>query len=1106
MLETPRPSSAVVSDITPYPFARALSLNRVMGNGNNPAWTPGKTTIERNPQGHDVGGAVAMHQPARNPGIIFFREKLTQAMKPKKLTALMIGWLTLAVAPIHIARAADNNSASQVGTGTLTGTITNSATGRTLEGAQVMIVGSSRGAVTDITGTYQFDNLPSGNVVLSVSYTGLKTIEVPVEVTSERRIRQDVGLTSDIYTLSKFVVSGEREGNAQAITLQRLSTGVKSIVSADAFGGLAGNPADLAIRLPGVEGESVGGDFRYIRIRGMSQNLSTISQDGNRIADAASAGSSREFQFQTVGSDSVERIEVVKSPTPDMDGDSIGGNVNLVSKSAFDSSGERRIAASAGVIWRPFDAHDTHAVPSYSFSYSEVFAKKIAVAVNLGYRIHEVLYSNNNFGREQLASGTAGPAYIYSVNPSDQTFSRTREGAGIKLDYKLSDSTRFYANFTYNKHLEHGLFGGNTFAATWQTNQVVATRDATGALTGTGGIVPGYTDQVTDVRPVAASTLTLASSEAYKEGETQTLQVGAKQRFSGLEIDYDAYQSKSKSNYANNATMSITMAGIGFRVSRADTYNPTVTQTGGPDATNLDNYGTNLYTKARMAGRDQYEGGAVNLKKQFASVVPSYVKLGFRLRDQTRELRNTAYRTSYVGPDGVSGLNPATGRNDDNLAQFGVVGQKWPDDKALGGYPNNLPFLAKPTEGKNTLFVEKLLAQSPQNFRQQIANDVSNELNGNQSFEEQINGYYVMGGVDLGKLTIMGGVRMETTKTEGTGALQVVTPEERARRAAYDAANGAPTSDPRYDAEVRRRNLEEFGRRQTATGEYQTVFPGLHFKYSLTPRLVARLSYATNIGRPAIGQLIPRTTANIENQTLTTSNPSLKPQSADNFDATVEYYFEPSGVVSAGVFLKEMKNFIYTQGGILVPTGADNGFGGDYAGYLMTTQRNGGAAKVKGLELSYSQQFTFLPGIWNGLGAFANMTRMEAEGNYGNGNQLGTGTAALTPTPKIAGFNPFIANFGVSYIKNKVSVRFQYNMRDRYLVTYNANESRQVYLTARNTLDIKTVYHFSRRFDVYLDVVNALHESDRQAEFNGGRPQTIGYMTRQILCGVNARF
>jgi hypothetical protein len=64
---------------------------------------------------------------------------------------------------------------------------------------------------------------------------------------------------------------------------------------------------------------------------------------------------------------------------------------------------------------------------------------------------------------------------------------------------------------------------------------------------------------------------------------------------------------------------------------------------------------------------------------------------------------------------------------------------------------------------------------------------------------------------------------------------------------------------------------------------------------------------------------------------------------------------------------------------------------------------------------------------------------------------------------------------------------------------------RQIYLTERNTLDVKTVYHFTRRFDVYLDVVNLLNESDRQAEFNGGRPQTIGYMTRQMRSELTAR-
>ncbi|MEY4939734.1 MAG: hypothetical protein RIQ93_1469, partial [Verrucomicrobiota bacterium] len=300
----------------------------------------------------------------------------------------------------------------------LTGVVTNSATGRTLTGARVALKGAGKEVLTDDTGTYRFTEVAPGSAVLSVSYTGLTTVDVPVQVTAGGLSRQDVGLTSDIYTLNKFVVSGEREGNAQAITLQRNSTGVKSIVSSDAFGSLAGNPADLAMRLPGVEGESVGGDIRYIRIRGISQNLNTIMMDGNRMADAGSAGTTREYQFQQIGADSIERLEVTKSPTPDMDGDSIGGAVNMVSKSAFDRKGGRQVSGSIGAIWRPLDQRD-EPIRNYSISYSEVFADKLGVAFNYGQRATRSLIDTSTQNHQLLPVGVTGPAYTYNFMVGD---------------------------------------------------------------------------------------------------------------------------------------------------------------------------------------------------------------------------------------------------------------------------------------------------------------------------------------------------------------------------------------------------------------------------------------------------------------------------------------------------------------------------------------------------------------------------------------------------------------------------------------------------------------------------------------------------------------
>jgi TonB-dependent receptor len=968
----------------------------------------------------------------------------------------------------------------------LTGAVTNAATGSVLEGARVVLKDRGLETVTDDFGLYRFDDLPSGAVVLVAYYTGLAPSEFAATVAPTGVTRKDLGLTADIYRLSQFVVGSEREGNAKAITLQRLSDGVKSIVSADAFGGLAGNPADLAVRLPGVEGESVGGDMRYLRIRGLHQNLSSITQDGNRLADAASGGSTREFQFQTVGSDSIERIEVTKSPTPDMDGDSIGGTVNLVSKSAFDSTPERRIRGSVGAIWRATDPRDPSR-PNASLSYSEVFWGRLGLNLNLAYRPHGSIVDMSTQAFQQLAADTTGPAYQYSHSLTDFRNVRTRSGAGLRVDYKWSDHVRLFANYQLNKHIEHS----DHSQVTWQTNQAVATTDAAGNLTGTGGIIPGYTDYETRVRPVVASTVAINSQAFYKLGTTKTLNLGAVHRYRTVHLDYDAYSSKSKASYPGNNTFTYTLRGAGWTIRRDEALFPSVTQSGGPDWTRLESYTDNTYGSARMGSWDNYHGAALNLRKAFSTPLPAYVKTGVRFRQQSRDLYNSPYNTVYVGPDGVMGPNAANGgRNDDNLGQFGLMNRPFPDTE-LGRY-GQFPFPAFQAVGRISS-LDAHIAANPTLWRQTLAANLQAELVNHQQFIEQIRAAYVMASVKLGRLNVLGGVRIEDTETEGEGALQVVTPEERARRAAWGTA-------PLTDAEITRRAREEFGRRTKRLGDYRSVFPGLHLKYLFTPNLLVRAGYAENIGRPGIGQLIPRTTVNYDNQTLSTSNPSLEPQWAKNFDVTGEFYFEPAGQLTMGVFQKEIRKFIYNAGGTLIGSGADNGFNGEYAGFVMSTQQNGGYSKVKGFEVSYGQQFTFLPGIWKGLGAFANATWMNARGNYGSGTAI-----ALVPNPRIAGFNPFVGNLGLSYIRSKLNLRASYNYRHKYLNTFNANESRAVYFAARPTLDLKALYNLNRRFSLYLDVYNVLMNPDRETQFGYNRPQTTHLMRPQFMFGLNGR-
>jgi hypothetical protein len=141
----------------------------------------------------------------------------------------------LVITLLGLAAVASRASAQE----TLAGNVVNEATGRALEGARVALQGTQRETITDRQGAFRFDNLAPGPVTLLVSYAGLDPANVPVTVAAGQPTQREVRLSSQIYAMTKFVVAGEREGNAQAVTLQRLSDGVKNVVSTDAFGNLA---------------------------------------------------------------------------------------------------------------------------------------------------------------------------------------------------------------------------------------------------------------------------------------------------------------------------------------------------------------------------------------------------------------------------------------------------------------------------------------------------------------------------------------------------------------------------------------------------------------------------------------------------------------------------------------------------------------------------------------------------------------------------------------------------------------------------------------------------------------------------------------------------
>jgi TonB-dependent receptor len=266
-----------------------------------------------------------------------------------------------------------------------------------------------------------------------------------------------------------------------------------------------------------------------------------------------------------------------------------------------------------------------------------------------------------------------------------------------------------------------------------------------------------------------------------------------------------------------------------------------------------------------------------------------------------------------------------------------------------------------------------------------------------------------------------------------------------------------------------RRLRAEFANRRTSTADYAKFFPGLHLRYEPRRGLVMRASYSTSIGRPNIGAIIPDTNVNNTAQTISTNNTAIQPQYGESINAGVQYYFEPMGVLSANVFHTRISDFIYNATST-VGSGSDNGFDGEYAGYTLSTQANGGSATIKGIELNYQQQLAFLPGLLKHFGIFANYTFLRTRGSYG-------GTAAA-PTTKLVGFVPEAANAGLSFTHLGLDARVKVNYKGDRLIAFSANPGAVRYGESRTSIDLNLLYKFTQRYSVFGDWMNITNAND----------------------------
>lgn len=330
--------------------------------------------------------------------------------------------------------------------GRITGRVYDASSGEYLPGANVMIAGTNLGSATGRAGEFRIEHVPFGTFTLKVSYIGYNDYSAEVTISgTEPTVRHDVALKVSFLELEAVEIQGQREGQMKALSQQKTAPNIMNVVAAEQMQRFPDlNTAEVLQRIPSVSITRDQGEGRYVLIRGTEARLNSVSVNGERIASPEGEG--RYVGLDVISTSQVASIEVTKAITPDMDGDAIGGSVNMVTRSAFDSD-KRILKFSLGggygqLMGKPLYQGD--------FIYSDRFGANNNIGLTLSANYYKSDRGSDN-NEMEWDEDDDGNWVLQNMELRDYIVNRERWGASANLEYLLNENNRFYLRTMYNQ-------------------------------------------------------------------------------------------------------------------------------------------------------------------------------------------------------------------------------------------------------------------------------------------------------------------------------------------------------------------------------------------------------------------------------------------------------------------------------------------------------------------------------------------------------------------------------------------------------------------------------------------------------------------------------
>jgi TonB-dependent receptor len=819
---------------------------------------------------------------------------------------------------------------------TISGSVRDAQTDEPLLSANIIIVGTGRGAATDMNGKYIIRDVPAGSYMLRVSYIGYKTITVPLEVREEPGVTKDFKLGPVTLEGEDVVVTAQARGQHQAINEQLASERIVSVVSSARIQELPdANAAEAVGRLPGVSILRSGGEGSQVVIRGLQPKYNVILVNGVRMATSNS--NDRSADLSMISPYMLEGIEVTKTVTPDQDADVLGGTVNFKMRGA---KGEREGLGFSLLAQGGFNglanAHNVYNNYKYVASGDGRFFDGL-LGVFVQADLERRNLTSNELGATYDHQGSSTTEYITRLlNLNHIPRDRVRGNGTLVVDYKLPEGKIGLMNF-----FSSGATTGQNRAEAYN----IQTNLHNYSLSHSKSTSNTITNALEVEHPLPLVRAHLGLSHTYSETKSPfDWTVTFQQASAGLSqfLNMANLNPRSIPVAANNDVNATYLASLVHRsgFSRERALTASLDLTANVPLSNVISSALKFGGKYRYQKRsnDYHQSGGQGLGLQSATFVDSLIASHFA---------STAQYVNTTSIPIVPFIDPAFS-----------YGEFLNGDYRMG-VPLNFAMLSEMVS-----FVKSkadLLAQ--RNDISYFIDRFNSTTNNYSGFEDQ-SAFYFMATLNIGpEITLISGVRYQDLRTTYT-----------APRGLQNTASGVGGPYFHYDT--------------TLTVSHAYWLPNVSLRYKPLSWFDLRLSYTKTLAYPDYNAIIPRIDI-ATGGSIGWNNYRLVPSRSTNYDAYCSFYSNEVGLFTVGGFLKQIDDLIYpwtfyVSGanalpyyppglGATTPTGTYN---------VATFVNNPYRIDNWGLEFDWQTHFWYLPRPFDGFVLNVNYTHVFSEARY----------------------------------------------------------------------------------------------------------------------------